>query len=451
MAVGLAAELPTATVLATPSPLPVGTVVEEWPHFLGSNHNGTSRETGLNLSWNTAGPRLLWSLPRGTGYASPAIVANKLFYQHRIADEDVVECLDATNGSRLWHHDFPSNYQDRFGYNNGPRSSPVIDGDQIYVYHQLGILRCLAVTDGVLRWQRDLNGDYQVPQNFFGVGTTPLVEDGRIIINVGAPMRACVVALDRTNGKTVWTTNEEWGPSYASPIPAIIRGKKRVLVFAGGESRPPTGGLLCVDPATGIVDFRFPWRSTSYESVNASSPLVIGDQILVTASYQTGAALLSIGKDMQPTTAWTSPDFGCHFMTPIHVDGFLYGFSGRNHPDVEMACIELATGLVKWSEQPRWQETVTVSGRERNMVMSPFRGQFLRVQNQFICLGEEGHLLCYTLSPTGFKEQSRAWLFQASESWTPPVLWHGLLYLCQNQRGTDGTPARLLCYDLRAK
>lgn len=446
-----AVELPNATVVAAPSPLAAGAVVEEWGPFLGPSHNGVSRETKLNLAWDAKGPRLLWSLPRGTGYSSPAIIGGKLVYQHRMGDEDVVECLDATNGTRLWHRAFPTTYEDRYGYNNGPRSSPVIDGDQVYTYNSLGVLRCFALADGAVRWQRDLNTDYQVPQNFFGVGTTPLAEDGKVIVNVGAPSGECVVALNRESGATVWTTQDEWGPSYASPVPATIHGKRRVLVFAGGESRPATGGLLCIDPANGAKDFRFPWRSKSYESVNASCPLVIGNQVLVTTSYQTGGALLTIGADMQPTVAWTSEEFGCHFMTPVHVDGFLYGFPGRNHPDVEMGCIELASGTMKWHEQPRWQETLTVKGRERQLQLSPFRGQFLYVENTFICLGEEGHLLLYDLSPTGLKELNRAWVFPASESWTPPVLWHGLLYLCQNQRGADGTSPRLLCYDLRGK
>lgn len=446
-----AVELPTATVVAAPSPLADGAVVEEWGVFRGPTHDGVTRETKLNLTWDAKGPKLLWSLPRGTGYASPTIVGGKLVYQHRVGDEDVIECLDATNGTRLWHRAFPTQYEDRYGYNNGPRSSPVIDGDQLYTYNSLGVLRCLALADGAQRWSRDLTTDYKVTQNFFGVGTTPLVEGGKIIINVGAPGGECVVALDRASGATVWTTQDEWGPSYASPVPATIHGKRRVFVFAGGESRPATGGLLCIDPATGAKDFRFPWRSTSYESVNASCPLVIGNQVLVTTSYQTGGALLTIGEDMQPTTAWTTVDFGCHFMTPIHVAGHLYGFPGRNHPDVEMGCIELATGKILWHEQPRWEDVLQQRGRERKMVMSPFRGQFLHAEGKFVTLGEEGHLLCYDLSPTGFKELSRAWLFQASESWTPPVLWHGLLYLCQNQKGADGTPARLLCYDLRGK
>jgi hypothetical protein len=446
-----AVDLPVATVVSAPGPLADGAVTDDWGSFLGPTHNGVSRETRLNLVWDDQGPKLLWSLPRGTGYASPAIVGGRLVYQHRVGDDDVIECLDATNGTRLWFRDFATTYEDRYGYNNGPRSSPVIDGDQVYCYNSLGTLRCLALADGAMRWHRDLNTDYMVQQNFFGVGTTPLAEGGKVIVNVGAPGGACVVALDRASGATVWTTQDEWGPSYASPVPATVQGKRRVFVFAGGESRPATGGLLCIDPANGAKDFRFPWRSQSYESVNASCPLVIGNQVLITASYQTGAALLTIGPDMQPTTAWTSQEFGCHFMTPFHVDGYLYGFAGRNHPDVEMACVELATGTVKWHEQPRWQEVLKVKNRERQMLLSPFRGQFLRVQDTFICLGEEGHLIRYELSPAGFKEVQRAWVFAASESWTPPVLWHGLLYLCQNQKAADGTPPRLLCYDLRGK
>ena len=157
-----AVELPTVTVVAAPAPLAEGAVVEEWGSFLGPTHDGVSRETKLNLSWDAHGPKLLWSLPRGSGYASPAIVGGKLVYQHRVGDEDVIECLDAITGSRLWYRAFATQYEDRYGYNNGPRSSPVIDGDQVYAYNSLGVLRCLALADGVSRWSRDLTADYHL-------------------------------------------------------------------------------------------------------------------------------------------------------------------------------------------------------------------------------------------------------------------------------------------------
>ena len=94
--------------------------------------------------------------------------------------------------------------------------------------------------------------------------------------NVGAPGGPTVAAFDTGTGKEVWRAGTMWGPSYASPVPAVVHGQRRVFVFAGGESSPPTGGLMSIDPANGRVDFSFPWRSRSYESVNASCPVVFG-------------------------------------------------------------------------------------------------------------------------------------------------------------------------------
>jgi outer membrane protein assembly factor BamB len=454
LSVGWAAEPAQAVVVAAPGPLAAQAVVEDWPAFLGPRHDGVSREHPINMRWDAAGPRLLWSIEHGTGYASPAVVSapgpahGRLVLTHRIGDADVVECLDPETGSRRWRQTFATDYQDRYGYNNGPRSSPVIAGDQVLCFSQTGVLRCLALADGATRWIRELNRDHQVAQGFFGVGTTPLITGDLVIVNVGGS--ACVVGLDLASGATRWTTADDWGASYASPVPAVLGGQRRVLLFVGGESRPPTGGLLAIDPLTGKSDLRFPWRSRSYESVNASCPVVVGERILVTASYQTGSALVQAiadGTTLSAKPLWTNPEAGCHFATPIHLDGNLYACIGRNHPDAELACIDLATGALRWHEQPRWTEQI--AGRE--VAMSTFRAQMLRVDGHFLCLGEEGHLLCYDLTPTGMRELARCWLFQAPETWTAPVLWHGLLYVCQNHAGRDGTKPRLLCYDLRGR
>ncbi|MCY3758842.1 MAG: PQQ-binding-like beta-propeller repeat protein, partial [Acidobacteria bacterium] len=118
---------------------------------------------------------------------------------------------------------------------------------------------------GAVHWKRHLSREFRVPQDFFGVASTPLVEGNLLIVNVGAHGGPSVIALDKATGKLVWETGDRWGPSYASPVPATVRDKRRIFVFAGGESRPPTGGLLSIDPANGEIDFRFPWRSRSYE------------------------------------------------------------------------------------------------------------------------------------------------------------------------------------------
>jgi outer membrane protein assembly factor BamB len=248
-----------------------------------------------------------------------------------------------------------------------------------------------------------------------------------------------------------WGAGEEWGPSYASPVPAEVQGRRRIFVFAGGESRPPTGGLLAIDPANGKIDFSFPWRSRTYESVNASTPLVIGNQVFVSATYRTGAALLNLLPGGSHGVAWTAPEFDLHWTIPIYRDGYLYAFAGRNEPDASLMAVELATGKTAWREVIEWQETLEINGAERTIYESTYRGSLTWVDGRFLALGEHGDLLWLDLSPSGYKELSRTKLFRARETWTPPVISRGLLYITQNQRDPlGGTTPRLLCYDLRA-
>ena len=284
---------------------------------------------------------------------------------HRVGDEEIVECLHAETGARQWSFRYATDFEDRYGYNNGPRSSPVIDGDRVFTVGAQGQLHCLDLRAGKLVWRRNIGREYKVPQDFFGTASTPLVEDKLLIVNVGAPGGPCVVGLDKATGREVWRAGKEWGPSYASPVPAVVHGKRRIFVFAGGESTPPTGGLLSIDPANGRVDFSFPWRSRSYESVNASCPVVFDNKVFVSASYRTGGALLEIRPDFTHRVVWTTQEFGLHWNTPIYRNGFLYGFDGRNEPDASLACVDAASGKVVWRTTPEWNETFTVGGTRR--------------------------------------------------------------------------------------
>jgi outer membrane protein assembly factor BamB len=433
-----------ARVVGKPKPLPAGAVTHDWTSFLGPTHNAVSTETKLS---RTLPVPLVWEFPKGTSYSSPAIAGDRLMFIHRVGDEEVVECMDALTGASRWNLKYGTVFEDRYGYNNGPRSSPVIDGTRVYTMGAEGKLHCLDLASGKVIWKKDLRADYKVPQDFFGTAGTPLVEGRLLIINVGAPNGPTVVGLDTSTGKEVWRAGTAWGPSYASPVPAVIHGQRRVFVFAGGESNPPTGGLMSIDPATGKVDFSFPWRSRSYESVNASCPVVFDDKVFISASYRTGGALVQVNPDFTHKVLWTTQEFGLHFNTPIHRDGYLYGFDGRNEPDASLACVDVATGKVVWRETPEWQENF--GGRQQ--LVSTFRGTLMAVDGRYLCLGELGHLLWLDLSPKGYKELARTWLFPARESWALPVLSHGLLYVVQNTRElTRVNGPRLLCYDLRA-
>jgi outer membrane protein assembly factor BamB len=431
-----------------PKALAKDAVTHDWASFLGPTHNAVSTETRLS---RTLPAPLVWEFPKGTGYSSPAIIGDRLVFLHRVGQQEIVECMHAETGARQWSFTYPSDFEDRYGYNNGPRSSPVIDADRVYTIGALGQLHCLDIRSGKLHWRRALAAEYKVPQDFFGTSYTPLVEGQLLIFNLGAPGGPSVVALDKMTGREVWRAGTEWGPSYASPTPAVVHGRRRVFVFAGGESTPPTGGLMSIDPVNGRVDFSFPWRSRSYESVNASCPVAFDNKVFISASYRTGGALVEVRPDFTHRVVWTTQEFGLHFNTPIYRNGFLYGFDGRNEPDASLACVDAASGKVAWRVSPEWNETFTLRGERRNQVFGTHRGSLLAVDGHFLCLGELGHLVWMDLTPKGYKVVSRTWLFAARESWALPVLSKGLLYVVQNTRDIlSGAGPRLLCYDLRA-
>lgn len=435
-------------LVSKPKPLARDAVTHDWTSFLGPTHNAVSTETRLSRK---SPPSLVWEFTKGTGYGSPAIAGERLTFLHRLRGEEIVECLHAETGASQWQFRYPTDFEDRYGYNDGPRASPVIDGGRVYTVGAQGQLHCLDLEAGRVIWKHDLDKEYRVPQDFFGRSSTPLIEGPHLIVSVGAPGGPCVVGFDKTNGREVWRAGKEWGAGYASPIPAVMHGQRRVFVFAGGESNPPTGGLMSIDPSNGRVDFSFPWRSRSYESVNASCPVIFDNKVFVSASYRAGGALLEIRPDFTHKVLWTTQEFGLHFNTPIYKDGYLYGFDGRNEPDASLACVDVSNGKVMWRTAPEWEELILTSGQPQRQMVGTYRGSLMAVDGQFLCLGELGHLLWMDLTPKGYKEVSRSRLFVARESWALPVLSRGLLYVVQNTRDVQsGARPRMLCYDLRA-
>jgi len=434
-------------LVSKPRPLAKDAVTHDWTSFLGPTHNAVSTETRLSRK---SPPSLIWEFTKGTGYGSPAIAGERLAFLHRLRGEEIVECLHAETGATQWQFRYPTDFEDRYGYNDGPRASPVIDGGRVYTVGAQGQLHCLDLESGRVIWKHDLDKEYRVPQDFFGRASTPLIEGPHLIVSVGAPGGPCVVGFDKTTGREVWRAGKEWGAGYASPIPAVIHGQRRVFVFAGGESNPPTGGLMSIDPSNGRVDFSFPWRSRSYESVNASCPVVFDNKVFVSASYRAGGALLEIRPDFTHKVLWTTQEFGLHFNTPIYKDGYLYGFDGRNEPDASLACVDVSSGKVVWRTAPEWEELILTGGQPQRQMLGTYRGSLMAVDGQFLCLGELGHLLWMDLTPKGYKEISRSRLFVARESWALPVLSRGLLYVVQNTRDfQSGARPRMLCYDLR--
>jgi len=443
-----------------PKPLAKDAQTHDWKWFMGPTHDGHSTETRLLKKFPDGGLHKVWELSRGNGYASPSIQGEYLVYPHRVRNEVVIECLHPQTGELYWQFKYATDYSDRLGYSNGPRASPVIDGDRVYTLGAKGELHCLELKTGRVIWERNINRDFGVRQDFFGTVASPLLHGQKLIINLGASGGPSVIALNKVNGRLVWKSGKRWGPSYASPVPGVIHGKPRVFIFAGGESDPPTGGLISLNPDTGKIDFEFPWRSRKYESVNASCPTIVGNSVFISATYKTGSALLKLNPDFTFDTAWTMVDrehntdedqLGLHWNTPIYKDGYLYAFDGRNEPDASIVCVDTRVGKVVWRETPEWEEEIVFNGEKQKITVSTLRGNLIAVDGHFLAVCELGHLLWLDLTPQGYRQIDRTWMFGARETWAPPVVSQGLLYVTQNTRDIlTGTGPRLICYDLRA-
>ncbi len=418
-------------------PLARSAVTASWPRFLGPTDNATSPETHLLHEWTDGEPRMLWEIEKGPGcHSSPAIDAGRLVLFHRLGEKEIVECFAAETGRAHWKMEYEAPYRDRYGAGEGTRTSPVVAHDRVYVFGITGVLHCLDLQTGKVIWKRDLAHDYTMAPNFFGHGSTPLVQAGRVVVNIGGAGDVCSVALDAASGREQWRARHAWGASYASPVPAEIHGRSCCLVFAGGESRPPTGGLLCIDAATGEVLNATPHRPSLAESVSASSPVVVGNRIFVTESYGAGGRMVEIAPDFSAKTLWTAEHFGSYFMTPVAIGDHLFGFDGQQPRLAELVCYEVTTGKEKWRDD--------LGGRFQ-------RGTLLAVDGGVLCLGETGTLAWLDLSPNGAQIRASVSLFHAPETWTLPALSRGLLYVCQDSPGDGGTKPRLICYDLRGR
>lgn len=429
------------------------TCAADWPQFLGPHSNGTSDETGLLDTWPTNGLPLVWEKKIGTGYGAPSIRGDLLVFHERIGDEEIIEALEATTGKSLWHYSYPSHFIDPYGYNNGPRSSPLLAETHCYTFGAEGKLVCLDLRTGKLIWQRDTAADWTVPPAFFGVGSSPIMENGLLIVMVGGQPNSGVVALDPASGKTIWESvgEKNWQgqpmigwpgqrkvnwqtwekqASYSTPVAATIHGQRHLLCLM-------RQGLVSLNPTNGAVNFSFWFRSPVSESVNAMQPVVVDDLILISgAYYKIGSVLLKVKPDGKSVEqVWRSTVLELHWNTPIYHDGYLYAFSGRNEPDAHFRCVEFKTGKLMWDRDEHWAPHSTPTPDVYG------RGSCLMADGKLIVVGEGGLLGLFKLDPKKLAEISRYQVPQLHyPCWAAPILSNRRLYL----RSED----RLLCLSL---
>lgn len=442
-----------------PKPLSPDATVSDWPRFLGPSDNAHSPETHLLKSFPPEGLAKVWEIEKGISYSSPSTASGRLVLFTNLDGQETVMCLEPETGRQFWSDRYPVEYSDRYGYNQGPRASPVINGKRVYTLGVTSVLSCYDLLSGTRLWQRKLGEEFELLPYFFGQGASPLVDDGRVIVSLGTRYGLSVAAFDEKTGHLVWGTRHEWQASYASPILATLQGKKRLLVFSGGDSRPPVGGLMAIDPETGSLLDTFPWRADKYESVNGSTPVALaGDRVFLSASYGKGSAMVRLDENLKWQKVWENPDFGLHWSTALLQDGALFGFQGRNEPDAWFAALDAATGKELWQADPEFTVPVPNPPGRASRRSGPseyrlkyFRGSLLQADGRTWALGEFGTLGILKLTREGYQELDRTQLFLARATWSLPVLHRGLLYIVQHEPDQEGHPPRLICYDLREK
>ncbi len=415
---------------------------EDWPHFRGPNLNFHSSETGLSLIFPPEGPKKLWEVERGKGHSGPVVAKGKLVFIHQVKENEVIQCLDAETGKEIWQHSYPVKVEQSYGISDTPRSSPTIDVETgtVYSFGNDSDLIALNLEDGKILWEIKTFEKFGKGPFFFGQGSSPLVLGEKLIVHVGAP-DVCVAALNKKTGETIWTADSEWHGSYASPVTGIVNGKTRLFVFAGGKTEPPEGGLLCIDPENGKVDDAISWRSDMFASVNAASPVPCGEnRVFISEDYGKGGALIEFDDNFQGRVVWSLPEFGCQFQTPIYHQGVIYGLGGNGGL---LMGVEVSSGVPRWNES-FYDTTILWEGRE--IPISLGHAHLIHVDGEFLCLGENGDLLRLSMNSRGYTLLGKSRLFYAPETWAPPVISNGRLYVNQNEMGS-----RLICYDVRSK
>jgi len=405
-------------LFAQAPPLPDG---EDWPVFLGPRGDDISIESGLLKQWTEKGPPIVWHREVGQSYSAPVTAKGRIVYFHRLEDQELIECADMLTGKAIWSFGYPTQYEDRYGYNNGPRSSPAIDGDRVYTYGAEGVLTCVNFQTGAKVWQRPINAEYKVPQGFFGAGVAPVIEGDLVLLNIGATDGASIVAVNKSTGETVWKSGNDEA-SYSTPLVRTINNERLGIFFT-------REGLRVHEVKSGAERFHLKFRSKVHESVNAATPVVKNDLVFLSATYNTGAVLLKLvpgANPGEPQIIWHDRDaMQNHWMTSVLWEDNLYGMDGRHEAGSNFRCIEFMTGKVRWASD-----------------QGLGRSAFIVAEGHIIALGERGDLALVELNPDRYIEKARVRLLRYP-CWTPPIISRGHLYIRDENI--------LACLDLREK
>ncbi|NQT11587.1 MAG: PQQ-binding-like beta-propeller repeat protein [Planctomycetes bacterium] len=400
---------------------------EDWPRFRGPQNNGLSPETGLLDQWPEDGPELLWQIEGlGRGYSTVSIAQGKIFTMgDRPGDDGAAEqsviALELATRRELWATTIGPPHRD------GPRCTPTVDGDSLYVIGTSGVLACLDAATGEIRWQKSFADDFQGKMmSVWKFSESPLIDGDKLVCTPGGP-DATIVALDKKTGETIWKCaipdiggRGKDGAGYSSMIVAEIDGVRQYVQILGR-------GAVGVEAESG--KFLWGYNRIANGVANIPTPIVRGDHVFVTTSYKTGSALLKLtksgdGMDVEEVYFLDNKQFENHHGGVVLVGDYLYGGDGQNKSTP--VCLEWKTGKILWKAEP--------PGRRSAALLYADGHLYFRY--------EDGLVALVAATPDEFRlEGTFRTAVKKGPSWPHPVIHDGKLYLRDNDT--------LMCYNLR--
>lgn len=392
----------------------------DWPQWRGPRRDGVSSETGLLKDWNETKPKLLWSHTNaGKGFSGVAVVGDRLYTLGARDEQEAVLALDANTGKQIWATNVGRMYEN--GWGDGPRCTPTVDGERLYVLSGRGNLVCLKTDNGETTWSKSLVADLGGALPRWGYCESPLIDGFKVVVTPGGP--GCFAALDKQSGALIWTsTGLNDGAQYSSIIKANVGDAP---IYLNQTQR----GLVAVSAKTG----KFLWRNESSANPTAviPTPLFHEGYAYSTSGYGAGCALVKLTGDegaVRADQVYANKLMKNHHGGVILIDKHVYGYSN----DVGWVCQDFMTGELKWREQKKHP-----------------KGSIAYADGMFYCYSEtDGACVLIEASVSGWKEHGRLQLPKTTtvprkkgKIWTHPVIANGRLYL----RDQD----LLFCFSLR--
>jgi len=389
----------------------------EWPQLLGPARTGVSLETGLLDSWPEVGPTELWRVRGGVGMSGLAISRGRLITVVQREGKQIVVALDAKTGKSIWEQAVAPQYKNAMG--DGPRGTPTISGDQVFVFTGEGILTALNFNDGQIQWSHATLKELDGKEADYGMACSPLVVNGLVVVTVGAA-NATVVAYETKSGKQAWTAGDDVA-GYSSPTLLKLHGKPQIVAYTGGS-------VLGLAPQTGAILWRFPYE-TNYEC-NIATPLEIDGKVFISSGENHGSALLSLkpnGDQFEVTEVWTSQGSKSvlrnEWQTSMLLNGYLYGMDnvGGAGPITHLTCVNAADGKRAWQK------------------IRFGKGNLIAADGKLWISTMAGELVLVRASPESFEEIGRKVVIGTTRQ--APALAGGFLYLRDDKE--------IVCLDVR--